>query len=136
MANWSNRVGPRVEIKLRENVLRAEVMVAEHYSVNMILVKIGNNNLRVNLTLQECSCQEWQMVGISCAHAYVAIKLVQGNMYSYVEECYTIRAEEKIYSSTMIPVETIDMPQLTKLYYEDYEKNTFLEPSLTTRPPG
>ncbi|XP_054817078.1 uncharacterized protein LOC129316709 [Prosopis cineraria] len=51
MANWSNGVGPRVEAKLRENVLRAEVMVAEHYSVNMILVKVGNNDLRVNLTL-------------------------------------------------------------------------------------
>ncbi|XP_054795623.1 uncharacterized protein LOC129301080 [Prosopis cineraria] len=136
MVNWSNGVGPRVEAKWRENVLRAEVMVAEHYSVNMILVKVGNNDLRLNLTLQECSCQEWQMVGIPCAHACAAIKLVQGNMYSYVEECYTIRAQEKIYSSTMIPVETIDMPQLTELHYEDYEKNTFLEPLLTTRPLG
>ncbi|XP_054825662.1 uncharacterized protein LOC129323092 [Prosopis cineraria] len=136
MANWSNGVGSCVEAKLRENALRAEVMVAEHYSVNMILVKVGNNDLRVNLTLRECSCQEWQMVGILCAHACAAIKLVQGNVYSYVEECYTIRAQEKIYSSTMIPMETIDMPQLTELHYEDYEKNIFLEPPLTTRPPG
>ncbi|XP_054808677.1 uncharacterized protein LOC129310790 [Prosopis cineraria] len=136
MANWSNGIGPRVEAKLSENVLRAEVMVAEHYSVNMILVKVGNNDLRVNLTLRECSCQEWQMVGIPYAHACAAIKLVQGNVYSYVEECYTIRAQEKIYSSTMILIETIDMPQLNELHYEDYEKNTFLEPPLTTRAPG
>ncbi|RYR76982.1 hypothetical protein Ahy_A01g001472 [Arachis hypogaea] len=76
------------------------------------------------------------MTGIPCPHTCAAIKLLHGNIYTYVEECYLKSSQEKIYASSMIPIETHDMPDVNNLTLTDWENNIFLMPPTTTRPPG
>ncbi|XP_054786991.1 uncharacterized protein LOC129293202 [Prosopis cineraria] len=136
MIEWKNGVGLNVEAKLKENVLMAEVMEAEYYGPNRILVRTGLTNFSVNLAFRDCTCQAWQMSGIPCTHACAAIKRVHDDVYAYVEECYLLSSQQKIYNSTMIPVEINDMPRLNALALNDDMPQTSLKPPMTTRPPG
>ncbi|KAK4255705.1 hypothetical protein QN277_008669 [Acacia crassicarpa] len=136
MGKWENGVGPKIEAILKENVAQAEGMVVVDHGSGRMLVRIGQKDLRVNVALRECTCQAWQMTGIPCPHACAAIKNLHGNVYTYVEECYLLSSQQKIYMNTMIPVETHDMPNLNQLSLDDYRTNTFLQPPITSRPPG
>ncbi|XP_054778458.1 uncharacterized protein LOC129286534 [Prosopis cineraria] len=136
ISKWQNGIGPNIEGKLKANVARAEVMLANHHSGNLLSVKIGDIHLRVDLSLRECTCQAWQMSGIPCAHACAAIKKVHGNVYSYVEGCYNLRSQEKIYKETIIPIETNDMPRVNALTITEMMTETFLRPPTTSRPPS
>ncbi|XP_028804516.1 uncharacterized protein LOC114759507 [Neltuma alba] len=78
----------------------------------------------------------WQMSGLPCPHACAAIKKVYGNAYMYVEDCFLLSAQKKIYGRLMIPVETHDIPRPDSLRYEDYSSTIFLQPPLTTRRAG
>ncbi|XP_054777285.1 uncharacterized protein LOC129285571 [Prosopis cineraria] len=136
MSKWQNGVGPNIEEKLKANVARVEVMLGNHHSGNLLSVKIGDIHLRVDLSLRECTCQAWQMSEIPCAHACVAIKKVYGNVYSYVEGCYNLRSQEKIYKDTTIPIETNDMPRVNALTIIEMMTKTFLKPPTTSCPSG
>ncbi|XP_054791611.1 uncharacterized protein LOC129297283 [Prosopis cineraria] len=111
MSKWKSIVGPNVEAKLKENIFRAEVMIVQLYGSYIALVRTPCGDVCVNLILRECTCKVWQMSGIPCPHACAAIKEVHGNVYNYVKKCYLHSSQEKIYSGTMHPVETHDMPK-------------------------
>ncbi|XP_028773768.1 uncharacterized protein LOC114730821 [Neltuma alba] len=135
MRKWKTIVGPNIESKVREHVARAEQMLAEHYG-DMICVHTSFGDLQVDLRAHQCSCAAWQMSGIPCPHACTTIKLVLGNVYDYVEDCYKITTQEKIYRRSMIPVITIDMPNPNNLRMENIMGQIFLQPPQTSRPPG
>ena len=90
----------------------------------------------MNLGSHECSCAEWQMSGIPCAHACMAIKASHLNVYDFVDECYKITSQQKIYRMTMIPVVTLDMPQPNDYRLQNRDDQMCLTPPLTARPPG
>ncbi|RYR14660.1 uncharacterized protein LOC110271180 [Arachis ipaensis] len=106
------------------------------YRDHNVMVRGSNVDVCVNLLHKECTCLEWQMTGIPCPDACAAIKLLHGNIYTYVEECYLKSSQEKIYEISMIPIETHDMSDLNNLTLTDWENNIFLMPPTTTRPPG
>ncbi|XP_054790840.1 uncharacterized protein LOC129296279 [Prosopis cineraria] len=135
LKKWTNGVGPNVETKLKENVLRGDTLQADFYALNTVRVKTLNGDVRVNLELRECSCLAWQMSGLPCPHACAAIKLSHGNIYQYVEEWYHLSCQEKIYGSNMIPIETFDIPKPDTATLTDNLSQTFLQPPLTSRPP-
>ncbi|XP_025685673.1 uncharacterized protein [Arachis hypogaea] len=136
MTKWKNEVGPKIDKILMEHVARSEFLKAVRYGDHNVMVRGSNVDVCVNLLRKECTCLEWQMTGIPCPHACAAIKLLHGNIYTYVEECYLKSSQEKIYVSSMIPIETHDMPDVNNLTLTDWENNIFLMPPTTTRPPG
>ncbi|XP_028754382.1 uncharacterized protein LOC114713878 [Neltuma alba] len=136
ISKWRNGVGPNIEAVLMENVMRTEHMFPVSYGGNRACVHTAYGDLEVDLGLHECSCGAWQMSGIPCAHACAAIKLAHGNVYDYVEECYKITSQQKIYNRSMIPVVTIDMPDINDYRMENILGQTFLQPPRTSRPPG
>ncbi|XP_028766534.1 uncharacterized protein LOC114724362 [Neltuma alba] len=73
------------------------------------------------------------MSGLPCPHACAAIKKIYGDIYAYVEDCFLLSAQKKIYAKLMIPVEIHDIPRLDSLRYEDYSSTIFLQPPVTTR---
>ena len=76
------------------------------------------------------------MARILCPHACAAIKLLHGNVYSYVEECYLKSSQEKIYMNTMVPMETHDMTDVNNLSIASWVYNVFLMPPIITHPHG
>ena len=140
MENWKNGVGSKIEAKLIEQVIRIENMPAQHFGECQISVQSTRENaiiyLNVDLHGHTCTCLAWQMSGIPCAHACAAIKLVNGNVYTYVDDCYKFSAQEKIYGSSMRPIATHDRPRPNALTVTDLLTQTLLEPPLTRRPGG
>ena len=52
-----------------------------------------------------------KMSGIPCEHACTTIKLVHGNVYEFVDDCYKLATQQKIYANMMRPITTHDCPQ-------------------------
>ncbi|XP_028799039.1 uncharacterized protein LOC114754446 [Neltuma alba] len=76
------------------------------------------------------------MTGIPCSHAYAAVKIVHGNIYDYVDNCYKKSSQEKIYAPSMILVVITDMPRPNDYYrIENVSEQVFLLPPITSRPP-
>ncbi|XP_028784272.1 uncharacterized protein LOC114740315 [Neltuma alba] len=136
MSKWRNCVGPKTEAKVLENVYFSRYMSCDNYGGGRLCVHTSRGDQRVDLGLHQCSCLGWQMSGIPCCHACAAIKTVGGNVYEYVEDCYKISAQEKIYGRSMVPVVTIDMPNPNDYRFENLVEQTLLLPPNTSRPPG
>lgn len=136
LEKWTNGIGPNVETKLKENVLRGDTLQVDFYALNTVRVKTLNGDVRVNLELRECSCLALQMSGLPYPHACAAIKLSYGNIYQYVEEWYHLSCQEKIYGSNMISIETFDIPKPDTATLTDNLSQTFLQPPLASRPLG
>ncbi|XP_054781981.1 uncharacterized protein LOC129289209 [Prosopis cineraria] len=140
MGNWKHGVGPNVEAKVMEQVVRAENLHAQIYRENLISVQTisvnGLIHLNVDLAARTCSCLAWQMSGIPCAHACAVIKLLHGNVYNFVDECYKFIAQEQIYATSVKPIATHDCPHPEALTVTNLLTETFLEPPMTRKPPG
>ncbi|XP_025636214.1 uncharacterized protein [Arachis hypogaea] len=119
MTKWKNEVGPKIDKILMEHVARSEFLKVVTYGDHNVIVRGSNVDVYVNLIRKECTCLEWQMTGIPCPHACAAIKLLHGNIYTYIEECYLKSSQQKIYASSMILIETRDMPDVNNLTLTD-----------------
>ncbi|XP_028799513.1 uncharacterized protein LOC114754838 [Neltuma alba] len=136
MSKWKNGVGPNTNATLMENVARSAQMLSVPYGRGRVCVYTAKGAINVDLGKGECSCAAWQMSGIPCPHACAAIKALNCNVYDFVEECYKITSQQKIYGRTMTPVVTIDMPNPNNYWLQDIASQVFLAPPLTSRPPG
>ncbi|KAK4273435.1 hypothetical protein QN277_021839 [Acacia crassicarpa] len=140
LLNWKNGVGPNIGKKLLQRVNFAENMHATFYGDNQFLVETRRGDaliyVKVDVVAKECSCLAWQMSGLPCPHTCVAIKLLNGNVYTFVDDCFTLSAQEKIYAHSMRLVATHDCPYVDAPTVTQMLTETFLEPPITTRPPG
>ncbi|XP_028804446.1 uncharacterized protein LOC114759441 [Neltuma alba] len=122
MSKWRNCVGPKTEAKVLENVYFSRYMSCDNYGGGRLCVHTSRGDQRVDLGLHQCSCLGWQMSGIPCCHACAAIKTVGGNVYEYVEDCYKISAQEKIYGRSMVPVTAYLLYQQIETAYLLYQQ--------------
>ena len=78
------------------------------------------------------------MTGIPCRHGCAFIKQLKEDIYSYMATWYKKIKQQNIYSHSVIPIETHDMPRLDGQELRILpEKDVFqLLPPLTKRPPG
>ncbi|XP_028763647.1 uncharacterized protein LOC114721920 [Neltuma alba] len=136
MRNWRNGVGPNIDGKVMENVARSIHMHGEPYGGGRVCVHTSRGALYVNVQSHECTCAAWQMTGIPCPHACAAIRVVHANVYDFVEDCYKITSQEKIYGNTMIPVVTIDRPNPNDYMLQNIGNQVWLYPPTTSRPSG
>lgn len=140
MENWHNGVGPNIESKLIEAINKSGGMNATYYGDHRIVVGVVTYNRVIDITVDlishTCSCLAWQMSGIPCAHACAAIKLVHGNVYEFVDDCYKLATQQKIYASMMRPVATHDCPHPQSPTVTSMLTETFLKPPTTKRRPG
>ncbi|XP_028805899.1 uncharacterized protein LOC114760781 [Neltuma alba] len=140
MKSWKNGVGPNIESKLSEQIARGACMEATYYGDDHISVQTIREGriiyVAVDLISHRCTCLAWQMSGIPCPHACAAIKLVHRSVYDYVDDCYKLSTQEKIYANSMRPIATHDCPQPDAPIVSHMLTQTFLHPLITKRPPG
>ena len=136
MSKWKNGIGPRIEAKIKEHVnvgISSHLTALPHGDDKFGIRTVYGRTLAVDLRAGTCTCAAWQQSGIPCPHVCVAIKHFHGNVYEYVNECYKVTSQQRIYRSSMIPVVTIDMPDLNNI---DVSLHPLLKPPITSRPSG
>ncbi|XP_028755638.1 uncharacterized protein LOC114715006 [Neltuma alba] len=134
MGRWRNGIGPNIDEQVKKNVTLAEHMLPEPYGGGRVVVHTSHGALHVDLGTYTCSCAAWQMLGISCPHACIAIKSMHRNVYDFVENCYKITSQEKIYLRCIIPVVIINRPDPNTILIENISEQIFLFPPQTVRP--
>ncbi|KAL0359889.1 UNVERIFIED_CONTAM: hypothetical protein Sangu_0838300, partial [Sesamum angustifolium] len=58
----------------------------------------------VDLSNYTCTCRKWELSGIPCKYAILAI--FNQNEYSedYIDDCHSVRAYKRVYASKIIPI--------------------------------
>ncbi|XP_028755408.1 uncharacterized protein LOC114714805 [Neltuma alba] len=136
ISKWKNGVGPSTNATLMENVVRSAWMLSVPYGRGRVCIHTAKRAINVDLEKGEYSCAAWQMLGILCPHACATIKALNCNVYDFVEECYKITFQQKIYGRMITPVVTIDMPNPKNYWLQDIASQVFLAPALTSQPLG
>lgn len=80
---------PRIQKKLAVNVKKSRHMIAYWDGAECFEVE-NEHNLRriVDMKNQTCSCFQWNLTGIPCAHAVAAIYHLRGKPEDYVNPYY------------------------------------------------
>lgn len=71
----------------------------EKFKVHKHRTKVG-----VSLTLRTCTCQQWQLTGMPCAHAIVAISFKNERPEEYVHQWLTMDTLNATYEHFIQPV--------------------------------
>ncbi|KAL7246205.1 hypothetical protein ACSBR2_001354 [Camellia fascicularis] len=66
----------------------------------------------VNLSLQTCSCFQWQLNGFPCAHAMVAVRKRSRHLNDLVEPHFYVSAYRSTYTASIFPIPTVEQPPL------------------------
>jgi hypothetical protein len=63
-----------------------------------------NRQFVVDLRRRRCGCRKWEITGIPCPHAVVAILYDCGDPEDYVDECFTMEVYKKAYALVIYPM--------------------------------
>ena len=58
----------------------------------------------VNIGSHSCSCRDWQLYGIPCSHAVVALISCRKDVYAYTAKCFTAASHRDTYVETLHPI--------------------------------
>lgn len=145
ICRWQTPIGPSIEKILYCNYMkRSCVMRSIRYSHLMFKVEIMAAQLTVDLNKRTCSCGEWQVTGIPCAHVCYVLDQLKYSLYDYTDSFYKKEAQELIYQNSINPVETHELPSLeptTGMLIikdgDDYEgSNLCILPPIVKKTPG
>ncbi|XP_070663243.1 uncharacterized protein [Malus domestica] len=88
----------------------------------------GGDQFVVDLTERTCSCREFDLTGLPCSHAIVAINYKRDKPEDYVDVCYSKVMYLEIYGHLIQPMNVMSMWEVTE--------NPPIQPPLYTRQPG
>ncbi|XP_059301367.1 uncharacterized protein LOC132053379 [Lycium ferocissimum] len=105
MMNHRHRICPKILLKLEQNKDKVAECIATksdqfHYQVEDIYLRLFS----VDLKEKTCSCRRWDLTGIPCNHAIVAIWVKKDEPEMYVHECYTVEQYMKSYNPSILPI--------------------------------
>lgn len=115
MTSWVNGVGPKIEEILKKikggNGMESIVTVQRSTAQVFTLSLSDWKRIVVDLGSMACTCNEWQMKGLPCAHAMVVIQKLNMNLYDFVCNWYKVSAQRMVYNEDVHPIKTHDMPE-------------------------
>ncbi|XP_039141173.1 uncharacterized protein LOC120278445 [Dioscorea cayenensis subsp. rotundata] len=126
--NWGTHLCPEIRKKVEQIVdesrfLRVGLSTDETYEV------IDNNNNAVSLQSRSCSCRRWEVHGLPCKHACVAIMQTDTNIHFYVADYFTMEWYRRTYVNPISPVPGSDKPS-------DDNRPLRLRPPISKKWPG
>ncbi|XP_039118941.1 uncharacterized protein LOC120255116 [Dioscorea cayenensis subsp. rotundata] len=83
----------------------------------------------INLRDRTCSYQHWQIYGLPCQHACVAIMQTDTNVHHFVAEYHTVASYKAAYATPIFPIPNDDKPK-------DDSRPLRLRPPITKKRPG
>ncbi|KAF6143821.1 hypothetical protein GIB67_016742 [Kingdonia uniflora] len=106
-----NFVVPRAKIHIdRIKRFYNEYEPQGSYLNSWVVISKDGKKWKVNLKERTCDCNEWQVTGLPCVHAYYVINHMRLNWVGYCSECHMVSSYVKTYSSLVL---TISDPSLS-----------------------
>ncbi|GKV38096.1 hypothetical protein SLEP1_g46042 [Rubroshorea leprosula] len=100
--------GPKIWEKIEEH----RAAMSRCYMLSRALVeyeiKERNDSFVVNVRDHTCTCRVWQLNGIPCRHAMLAIQHREENFEDYVHPCYKRQAYINTYKHCIIPLDGME----------------------------
>ncbi|OMO78419.1 Transposase, MuDR, plant [Corchorus capsularis] len=96
----------------------------------------------VDIRARNCYCRGWQLHGLPCAHAAVALNSCGQNAFRFAEGCFTVASYRKAYSQTIHPVPDKALwKEMSEQYpnegdIENKDTEVVIKPPKSLQPPG
>ncbi|KAL5573624.1 hypothetical protein UlMin_023221 [Ulmus minor] len=87
----------------------AEALLAEQYQLSLQMRTVytmfdGDKNGAVDLQARTCSCRQFQLEQLPCAHAVIAIRHMRGDVYDFCSDYYLSEHWKAIYMGVVYPL--------------------------------
>ncbi|XP_060211860.1 uncharacterized protein LOC132639434 [Lycium barbarum] len=125
IGNSNNIFVPSIEITLREKMTESDSLFVSNINgdADEFTVIGSGRTAKVNLLNKTCSCREYDLVKLPCAHAMAALRLKYGNGYGSSIYKYSLPMY-KVQSNILAFAETINVvpPESEWFVPEEYTK--------------
>ncbi|KAL4289626.1 hypothetical protein GQ457_14G018530 [Hibiscus cannabinus] len=101
---FSGPLCPRIQKKLDKNKEISGRYWPQPSTLRKFQIICPINQFIVDLDEKSCSCRKWDLSGIPCAHAISAIWFNKEHPEAYVDACYTVDTQKKIYEEAINPI--------------------------------
>ena len=91
------------------NITKSMAYLVNPLTNGVFRVCIGKSIFNVDIMNRNCSCKDWQMLGIPCEHACAALLSTSQNIFCFVEDYFNFPNQELIYFGSFSCIETHDM---------------------------
>lgn len=135
--SWFSVLAPSAETRMREVISRASTyQVLRSDEVEFEVISAERSDI-VNIGKHACSCRDWQLYGIPCAHAAAAIMSCRKDVYAFAEKCFTVASYCEAYSEEIYPIpQKIDWNKFGEAPSTLNEDAQVVRPPKFRRPPG
>ncbi|RVW69529.1 hypothetical protein CK203_062805 [Vitis vinifera] len=110
--NWKWCIGPKIEVKVLQNIAKGKVYPVTPFMNEVFGVCIGRVLLNLDIMNRTCTCRGWQMLGIPCEHATTVIISIGQNVTNFIDDWYKYAMQELIYGGSFSDIESHDMPSV------------------------
>ncbi|PPR90154.1 hypothetical protein GOBAR_AA30529 [Gossypium barbadense] len=135
--SWFSVLAPSAETRMQEVISRASTyQVLRSDEVEFEVISAERSDI-VNIGKHSCSCRDWQLYGIPCAHAAAAIMSCRKDVYAFAEKCFTVASYHEAYSEEIYPIpQKIDWNKFDEAPSTLNEDAQVVRPPKFRRPPG
>ncbi|XP_060202807.1 uncharacterized protein LOC132631225 [Lycium barbarum] len=107
---------PRIQKLVEEKKKAASASIPTWAGQFLFQVKtMYGEQFSVDLNGRTCSCREWDLIGIPCAHAISCIFSIRENPENFINDCYKKATQMRIYEPVIAPMDGPDMWETTDL---------------------
>lgn len=136
LLDWTGPVGNKIEMKIQQNMNKSQSLLVTQVSDFVFDFEVQRSMIKVDLRGMVCSCLEWQMTGIPCAHACKALQWANLDVYQFVEKYYYKEMQEIIYEETVPDFSGLDINTSCCDLNPKYDVPFDLKPPEVKRSPG
>ncbi|ERN11030.1 hypothetical protein AMTR_s00024p00070750 [Amborella trichopoda] len=126
-SQWTSKIVPSADEKIKRRMAKADCF--RIFRSNGTQFEVLSDQVDVvNLECRECTCRRWQLSGLPCSHALVAINSKQETISDYCSHYFHVETYRNTFMETIHPVpDRTPMPEV-----QDFEVN----PPRIRRPSG
>ena len=99
---WKGTIGPKIEEKVKINIVKGEVYTISPFMENLFGVFVGNAVINVDIAARKCTCHGWEMSGIPCELACAVAIYLRKNIADLVDDVFKYPTQEKVYSCMFV----------------------------------
>ncbi|OVA13523.1 Phox/Bem1p [Macleaya cordata] len=106
-SQWITRLTPSMEENLQKETLKAHSLEVLFSPGSTFDVR-GDAVYSVDIDRWDCTCKEWQIMGLPCCHAIAVFECIGRNPYDYCSRYFTTESYRVTYSESINPVPNIE----------------------------
>ncbi|XP_021618547.1 uncharacterized protein LOC110619422 [Manihot esculenta] len=134
-SSWFSVLAPSAEKHMVEAINRASMyQVLRSDEVEFEVISAERSDI-VNIGTRSCSCRDWQLHGMPCAHAVAALISCRKDVYAFTEKCFTVASYREAYAEEIRPIPE-KMRKIGDAPMDDDDDSQVVRPPKIRRPPG